>query len=303
MMLHYNVKSYWRSRKQICKLSPVRNNGSGWLHPQEGIHRWHRRSLQGTNKAQLSTCKESYISPFIVNREMKITYPAAFSRVGQGQPSVSWDRISWKSRILTLLKKGRNSTSQLPKIQKLLPWDIFEPKQIRLLKVQALTDIVHAIPGNIMTQTKLKSNDLPVDSAERVHSRTAESRSFTVITNTDLLATWGLATFSPRNEINDDLTDIVLLAGLLEVELWERHLPPSLSFSVSLWSVGLCSHFYVLSWLLLLLTKKAIDPFHLIVLAFSFRCHNYSLYFVMMSLGHLPVPPALLLQHCHLHLS
>ena len=151
-----------------------------------------------------------------------------------------------------LLTKGRNSTSQLPKIQKLLPWDIFEPKQIRLLKVQALTDIVHAIPGNIMTQTKLKSNDLPVDSAERVHSRTAESRSFTVITNTDLLATWGLATFSPRNEINDDLTDIVLLARLLEVELWERHLPPSLSFSVSLWSAGLCSHFYVLSWLLLL---------------------------------------------------
>ena len=109
-----------------------------------------------------------------------------------------------------------------------------------------------------------------MDSAERVHSRTAESRSFTVITNTDLLATWGLATFSPRNEINDDLTDIVLLAGLLEVELWERHLPPSLSFSVSLWSAGLCSHFYVLSWLLLLLTKKAIDPFYCILLVFSF---------------------------------
>ena len=38
---------------------------------------------------------------------MKITYPAAFSRVGQGQPSVSWDRISWKKRILTLFKKGK----------------------------------------------------------------------------------------------------------------------------------------------------------------------------------------------------
>ena len=39
-------------------LLPVRNNGSGWLHPQEGRRRWHRRSLQGTNKAQLSTFKK-----------------------------------------------------------------------------------------------------------------------------------------------------------------------------------------------------------------------------------------------------
>ena len=69
-----------------------------------------------------------------------------------------------------------------------------------------MTDIVHTIPENGVTIRKSKKkitfekynfqvatntkDHLPVDSAERVHSRTAESSSFTVITNTDLLATW-----------------------------------------------------------------------------------------------------------------
>ena len=39
-------------------------------------------------------------------------------------------------------------------------------------------------------------NHRPVDSAERVHSRTAESSSFTVITKTDLLATWAFQCFN-----------------------------------------------------------------------------------------------------------
>ena len=40
-----------------------------------------------------------------------------------------------------------------------------------------------------LRQIEEEEVNLPVDSAERVHSRTAESSSFTVITNTDLLAT------------------------------------------------------------------------------------------------------------------
>ena len=99
------------------------------------------------------------------------------------------------------------------RFKKLAPWYVFESKQIRLLKVQTLTDIVHTIPENVFThgfennqlwgksikitfekynfQVATNTKDhLPVDSAERVHSRTAESSSFTVITNTDLLATW-----------------------------------------------------------------------------------------------------------------
>ena len=43
---------------------------------------------------------------------------------------------------------------------------------------------------------KNKKNHRPVDSAERVHSRTAESSSFTVITKTDLLATWAFQCFN-----------------------------------------------------------------------------------------------------------
>ena len=42
---------------------------------------------------------------------------------------------------------------------------------------------------NFQVRRNTKKDHLPVDSAERVHSRTAESSSFTVITNTDLLAT------------------------------------------------------------------------------------------------------------------
>ena len=41
-----------------------------------------------------------------------------------------------------------------------------------------------------LRQIQKQEDHLPVDSAESVHSRTAESSSFTVITNTDLLATW-----------------------------------------------------------------------------------------------------------------
>ena len=41
-----------------------------------------------------------------------------------------------------------------------------------------------------LRQIQKQEDHLPVDSAESVHSRTAESSNFTVITNTDLLATW-----------------------------------------------------------------------------------------------------------------
>ena len=110
------------------------------------------------------------------------------------------------------IESNISAVKKVWRFKKLAPWYVFESKQIRLLKVQTLTDIVHTIPENVFThgfennqlwgksikitfekynfQVATNTKDhLPVDSAERVHSRTAESSSFTVITNTDLLAT------------------------------------------------------------------------------------------------------------------
>ena len=107
IVTHGYEKSSWRSRQGGFlfqnDLPPVRNNGSGWLHPQEERHQWRRRSPQGTNTAQLSTWKSQALWNITINLfcwkcnyKSVFTCPAAFSTVGQGQPSVSWDKTSWK---------------------------------------------------------------------------------------------------------------------------------------------------------------------------------------------------------------
>ena len=108
IMAHRCVKSSWWSWQRSSQVSnfcfpPVRNNDSGWLHPQEERHQWRRRSPQGTNRAQLSTWKSLALWNITINLfcwkcnyKSVFTCPAAFSTVGQGQPSVSWDKTSWK---------------------------------------------------------------------------------------------------------------------------------------------------------------------------------------------------------------
>ena len=61
------------------------------------------------------------------------------------RPPENWSKFEVK--IESCEKVGNSGEAK-----KLPPGYIFQSKQIRLLKVQPLTDIVHAIPENVITQ-------------------------------------------------------------------------------------------------------------------------------------------------------